>query len=126
VSQRTVVIGLLRQAGDKGVSVHDLVYRRGITRAAAIIHGLRHDEGMDIETVPGAPLEDGRTGLARYVLHDKPRDHMLGEDTVRVEATPEGFTIGPARPIEFDCGCVRSGDGRSWTQRCEKHEGVSA
>ena len=144
MTQREVVLGLLRQAGDQGVSVHDLVYRRGITRAAAIIHGLRHDEGLDIETIPGEPLPDGRVALARYrlrperfaapmVMRGHPQEgccqrcgepwefgHRCNRSTSQPE--PESLPLAPAQALPFDCGCVRAADGRSWQERCDGHK----
>jgi len=40
---------------DGRVSAHDMTYTHGITRTAAIIHTLRHGEGLDIDT-------DGKKG----------------------------------------------------------------
>lgn len=67
-TQKDTVLMMLRAAGDHGVSVHDLVYREGITRGAAIVHGLRKDERLAIETV-----DEGAGKLARYILHESPK-----------------------------------------------------
>lgn len=47
-TQRDLVRSMLQRYGS--VSVHELVYEHGITRSAAIIHTLRHEEGMLIVT----------------------------------------------------------------------------
>lgn len=53
------------------VSAHDLVYRYGITRAAARIWDLKH-MGWKIETLRGARLADGTQEQARYRLVSAP------------------------------------------------------
>lgn len=74
--QRRQVLSRLRQGGKHGVSVHDLVYVDGITRAAARVFELRAD-GYVIDTERGRRLSDGRTTLARYIL--------VREPTVQIE-----------------------------------------
>lgn len=70
VTQRETVLRLLKSAGKTGVSAHDLVYRHGITRAAAVVYDLRND-GYDIRTLEEEGLADGRRRLARYELMPK-------------------------------------------------------
>lgn len=120
MTQKSVVLGMLREAGSKGVSVHELVYRKGITRAAAIVHDLRHNDGYDIITLDPEPLPDGRTALARYVLRNARR--------TLPPTPPIGFfddePLRLATPITFECGCIRSADAKSWTTRCDRHAGT--
>lgn len=100
----------------KGVSGHDLIYRHGITRAAAIVFDLRAD-GFDIETIDGKTLDDGRKELASYRLKVPMR-------TLRATPPDRGLFDDlpvPDAPVMFDCGCQRSSDGRSWTVRCASH-----
>lgn len=118
MSQMTTVLRLLREAGPAGVEAHDLVYNHGITRSAAIVHTLRK-MGYGIETLDGRTLPDGRKELATYILV---RD--LEGRPVRVGPSPEqpGEIATPAVPLEWDCGCVRAADGRSWVSRCPVHQ----
>jgi Helix-turn-helix domain len=120
MNQREVVIRLLKEAGSRGVSARTLIYEHGITRAAAIVHGLRHDEGMNIETVNEPQLADGRKPLARYVLGGP-------EKRSQPPAPPvEGvFTYATPQPTSLPCGCVRAPDGRSWLLRCYRHDPVT-
>ena len=60
------LLGLLRDAGDKGVSVLKLIYDEGILRASGRILELRR-EGYDIET------RTGPGGTAVYVLLAEPQ-----------------------------------------------------
>jgi hypothetical protein len=119
MTQRATVLGMLLQAGPEGVSVRDLIYRHGITRAAAIVHDLRED-GYSIRTVDEGQLDDGRQSLARYVL---------STEKLQVKPPPsvldEQIPLAPAKEIVFECGCVRSADGRSWRSRCDKHSRVA-
>ncbi len=62
MTQKSTVLLLLETRGFKGVGVHELVYEKGITRAAAIVHELRN-EGIEIDTI-----DEGDSKLARYVL----------------------------------------------------------
>ena len=62
MTQKQTVLQLLQARGFKGVSVYELIYEKGITRAAAIVHELRN-EGIDIDTI-----DEGDSKLARYVL----------------------------------------------------------
>lgn len=84
-SQKDIVRELLRERGATGVSAHELTYGGyGITRAAAIVWELRHEEGMNIVT-------DNEKGLqARYTL--LPSRASFGDTLVRAprrEAPPE-------------------------------------
>lgn len=114
MTQKSVVVGMLREAGPKGVSVHDLIYRHGITRAAAIVHDLRTEDGMNIVTV-----DEGDGKLARYVLQGSHLERPRRPDL------EEALPLPPAKPIEWSCGCIRAADGRSWVVRCDLHAGVS-
>jgi hypothetical protein len=62
-SQKDLVRRLLRERGEAGVGARELVFQHGITRSAAIVHTLRTEEHLPIETAPGGPGE-----LAVYVL----------------------------------------------------------
>lgn len=62
-SQKDLVRRLLRERGAAGLGARELIYQHGITRSAAIVHTLRTEEHLPIETMPGGPGE-----LARYVL----------------------------------------------------------
>lgn len=66
MSQREVVLALLKERGPTGVSARELIYQHGITRSAAVIHELRQT-GLDIETI-----EPERGHLATYVLRGQP------------------------------------------------------
>jgi hypothetical protein len=128
MTQRAVLERLLRQAGAAGVDVHDLVYRHGITRAAAIVLTLR-DQGWLIDTRYDAKLVGGRQRLASYVLVQEP-----GRPPVRRNGTEDGpqrpqapvvastATLPPAAPLTLPCGCVRAASGMSWQVRCWRHE----
>jgi len=98
--QKAFILRLLKERGARGVSVHELVYEHGITRAAAAIHELRKETGISIET-----LDEGDGKLARYILTSmipKPepplcsckhpeRHHVSG---FRCMAdTPEGYCV---------------------------------
>lgn len=114
MSQRDIVLRMLRERGSEGVSSHEFTYRHGITRAAAVIFTLRQ-EGFEIETRDEGQTPDGREKMARYVLQGTP-----------AFARPKGpdepsFQPGPLAALPFDCGCVRSADGRSWESRCHTH-----
>ena len=115
MSQRSVLLAMLKEAGPKGVDVHDLIYNRGITRAAAVVFDLKQ-AGHVIDTVEGKRLPDGRTELARYVLRGR-------RQPVVSRPAPGLFDDLPATavPISFDCGCERSADGKVWTLRCGRH-----
>ncbi len=115
MSQRSVLLAMLREAGPKGVAVHDLIYDRGITRAAAIVFDLKQ-AGHIIDTIEGGRLPDGRTQLARYVLRGQRQPVVKRPEPGLFDDLPQ-----PATPISFDCGCERSADGTTWTNRCEKH-----
>jgi hypothetical protein len=108
VTQKQTVLMLLQTRGFKGVSVHELIYEKGITRAAAIVHDLRN-EGIDIDTI-----DEGDTKLARYVLHDSnvapPRDCECGHRK-RVHLSNEGKCMDMLNPEAFidpviPCECV--------------------
>lgn len=49
-SQKDLVRRLLKERGSTGVGAHELTYQHGITRAAAIVHTLRTEEHLPIET----------------------------------------------------------------------------
>lgn len=115
MSQERLVLRMLRERGAAGVSNHELVYRHGITRAAAIVHDLRHNHGLEIETRDEGETQDGRQKLCRYVLVGVPEQLKP-----QAPAEPQ-YDFGPARPLDFGCGCVRSADGRSWESRCDDH-----
>lgn len=50
-TQKQQVLDLLKERGGNGVGAHELTYQHGITRAAAIIWQLRHDDGLNIRTI---------------------------------------------------------------------------
>ena len=119
-SQRSVLERLLRESKD-GVSVHTLIYRYGITRAAAIVKVLR-DEGWSIET------EGGQGELATYRLRSHPepqrrptRDLTPAERDFKAFFTPEPLPLPPPAPLPLPCGCVRAASGREWEARCPAH-----
>lgn len=123
-TQREVVMRLLKAYGKLGVENHELIYKRSITRAAAIIHELR-DEGFDIETIDGKPVGDGRVALCTYVLHSEPRAVAGTPTPMKVRyrpVEPERPALRtPTEPLRLPCGCLRSADGRQWLERCQKH-----
>ena len=119
-SQRSVLERLLRESKD-GVSVHTLIYRYGITRAAAIVLKLR-EAGWDIETAGGAGE------LATYKLRSRPepqrrptRPLTAAQADYLAFFTPEPTTLPPPAPLPLPCGCVRSASGREWEARCPAH-----
>lgn len=114
MSQRDIVLRMLRERGAEGVSSHEFTYRHGITRAAAVVFTLRQ-EGFEIETRDEGQTPDGREKMARYVLKGTPA-------FARPKGPPdEAIPLPPAVDLPFDCGCVRAADGRSWVSRCENH-----
>jgi hypothetical protein len=114
MSQKKIVLMLLRERGPAGVSSHELIYRYGITRGAAVVHVLRHEDGFDIETRDEGETPDGKQRLARYILKNGGR---------KSPAPPpdEPFELPPPSKLPLPCGCVRSADGRGWEYRCEGH-----
>lgn len=131
MSQREEVIIALRNAGEKGVENHDLIYRMGITRAPAIIFELRA-QGWTIDTVDGEPVSGGRIGLCTYILRaeggaapEPPGARRAEAVRLTRERAEEDvrarFEAMPAAPLTLPCGCVRSADGRRWEERCQKH-----
>jgi biotin operon repressor len=64
-TQVRTLLRMLREAGEDGVSAHDVVYRLGITRPAARVWNLKQ-LGYDIRT---GPREAGQ--MARYFLETK-------------------------------------------------------
>lgn len=128
VTQRARLEQLLRQAGSRGVDAHDLVYREGITRAAAIVLDLR-DAGWVIDTRQDPALGDGRQRLATYVLRQEPgKPPVARQGAVNGPGRPEQrvvastSTLPPATDLRLPCGCVRAADGRRWLARCQRHE----
>ncbi len=118
MSQRNIVLRMLREAGAEGVSSHTFTYRHGITRSAAVIYDLRN-EGYDITTVDEGQTPDGREKMARYVLGGIPAP-------LRPAAPPDPDPQLPdAVELAWECGCVRAADGRSWVVRCDNHPGGS-
>lgn len=113
MTQRDIVLRELRAAGPQGVTARDFVYLFGITRSAAIVWTLRHEEGLDIETIDEGGLSDGRHKMARYILRGVQPQPILRP------RTPESFIVPAA--LNFSCGCVREADGRSWRTRCARH-----
>lgn len=121
MTQRTVVERILRESGE--VRVHTLIYRFGITRAAAVIEELRKD-GWDIETL------GGQGELATYRLRSAaaPQRSAARPETAMERAMREHFhrEEAPAPQVAVSlvvpCGCVRSADGRRWDSRCAKHQ----
>jgi hypothetical protein len=110
MTQKNIVRRLLEEAGPDGVSNHDLIYGHGITRAGARIWELRTQDGLDIETIDLGYTPDGRRRLANYVL----------KGAVKKEPPPPMDPL-VATAIRWDCGCIRSADGRSWDERCGRH-----
>ena len=117
MTQRDVVLKMLREAGAEGVSAHDLVYAKGITRGAAVIFALR-GEGHAIATTDEGTLPDGRKRLARYILQER----VLAPPRPPTDPRPEPQ---PYRSLGFNCGCVRAEDGMSWALRCTIHDSRS-
>ena len=118
MSQKGLVLRLLREAGSAGVSNHSFTYRFGITRAAAYVFELRQ-EGYDIDTVDEGQTPDGREKLARYVLKRNALSDPI-HTPVRVPVDVP-IELGEAVELRMPCGCVRSADGRSWVKRCDTH-----
>lgn len=114
MSQERIVVRLLRERGKVGVSAHELNYRYGITRGAAVIHKLRTEHGFEIETI-----DEGPGKMARYVLTSDPNP------VAAKQPPPEVLNeLPPPAELVFACGCVRAADGRSWKERCDTHSGV--
>lgn len=125
MSQRDVVIGLLRSRRTHGVDNHVLIYNHGITRAAAIIHELRQ-EGWDIETTDGPKLNDGRVALCTYTLRAEAGATQqpagpTNRELAQAAAQRAVLELPAPAPLRLPCGCTRAADGRSWTERCQKH-----
>lgn len=125
MSQRRTVERLLREQGAQGIAVHTLIYRFGITRAAAYVHELR-SEGWNIET-----RDEDKGELAVYVLRGEPSAARAAtaqlspvEREMRAHFHTEETTLPPGREMKLPCGCVRAADGRAWTRRCDKHAGA--
>lgn len=113
MSQGATLLKMLREEGKRGVSVHDLIYKRGITRAAAIVHQLR-ERGYDIQTV-----DEGAGRLARYVLVAWPNGEPNRPPAPPTPPPDDPVTPASAgKPVEFWCGCARSADGKTWLNRC--------
>lgn len=108
MSQRALVLRLLREAGSAGVDTHELIYVYGITQPASRINELRND-GHDITTIDRGTADNGKKRLCTYILKGAPGR--------KITAQPED----PAKPLSFDCGCVRSASGMGWDKRCERH-----
>lgn len=126
MTQQTVLIKLLRDAGPAGVSVHDVVYQHGITRAAAIVHDLR-DAGWVIDThEPAGMASAGARRLATYVLRQEPGQppQPAHNGPGRPQAVPVASTstLPPATDLRLPCGCVRAASGMAWLARCQRHE----
>lgn len=127
MSQRGLVLRMLRERGSVGVTAHELNYRHGITRSASIIFDLRQ-EGYEIRTQDEGDTEDGRSRMARYTLVSWPAEARL-EPSGQRRLVGAGFSPPPEAPLELPepkaldlpCGCARSADGRSWLRRCERH-----
>jgi len=97
--QKAFILRLLRERGSRGISVHELVYEHGITRAAAAIHELRKESGIEIET-----LDEGDGKLARYILKEAIRPPV----PVCVCGTNKrGHIAGEFRCMETGCECER-------------------
>lgn len=79
-TQKEFVARLLRERGAAGVGAHELTYQHGITRAASIIHELRHVEHWNIET----RQEQGHQ--ATYILH--------GDRSTKLKSAPEARVTG--------------------------------
>lgn len=115
MTQRDVVLRELRQAGSQGVTARDFIYKFGITRSAAIVWTLRHEDKLDIDTIDEGYMADGRRYTARYVLRgalEPPRPRPPAEAQLE---------LPPATELALPCGCVRSADGRTWKARCLRH-----
>jgi hypothetical protein len=105
VTQHEKVLRLLIEAGEHGVSAHELVYTHGITRGAAVIFDLRNGEpAYEIDTIDEGTTPDGRSKLARYVLRPGPQGYPKPAPTGHpVEPEPliqplEGEYAGPGSP----------------------------
>lgn len=76
VTQNRLVLSLLRERGERGVSARELVFDHGITRAAARVYDLK-ESGYAIETIRGRRLDDGTQEMARYVLREPAGDAQI-------------------------------------------------
>lgn len=114
MSQKGLVLRLLREAGPAGVSAHTLNYQYGITRAAAVVFDLRAD-GHYVDTLYEGKLEDGRQRMARYVLRDRPTMARAAPPPEELHPTPE------PRELALPCGCRRDAGGMHWLERCAQH-----
>lgn len=117
MSQRNLVLRLLREAGPEGVDNHALVYVFGVTRAASIVHGLRID-GHPVDTIDRGFAPDGKRRLCTYVLR--------GAQPSQVAPAIPSEPGAPAPELPLPCGCIRAAGGMAWKSRCERHDPVEA
>jgi hypothetical protein len=61
--QKATVLRLLRERGSRGISARELIFDHGITRGAAVVHELKKEAGVEIETI-----DEGDGKLATYIL----------------------------------------------------------
>jgi hypothetical protein len=119
-TQADVVLRLLTEAGEAGVSARTLVYEHGITRGAAIVWSLRHQRGLNIVTTDDVPPGDGRMAMARYTLH--PGQVAPGQQPAPTVAlctcshSIRGHLLATYSCMEYGCPCqaaVRDDQQRS-------------
>lgn len=99
MTQRDLVLKLLTEAGQHGVSSHELIYTHGITRGAAVIFDLRED-GYVIDTIDEGETDDGRQKLARYVLKAGP----TGAPVTKARPTPPPEPEPYFQPLDVPAG----------------------
>jgi Helix-turn-helix domain len=112
MSQRGLILRLLREAGPEGVDAHELIYVFGITQPATRVFELR-EQGHDVETIDRGTTDDGRRRLCTYVL----RGAQGSAKPSPVDMGPPAQSIALALP----CGCVRAPSGMGWESRCDLH-----
>lgn len=100
--QKATVLRLLRERGSRGINARELIFDHGITRGAAVVHELRKEAGIDIET-----LDEGAGKLARYILKDAVRPPV---PVCRCAHRKTGHVVGRFRCMEYGCDCLEFDD----------------
>lgn len=95
--QKATVLRLLRERGSRGISAHELIFSWGITRGAAVIHELKKEAGIEIETI-----DEGNGKLATYILKDAVRPPVPFCDCSHART---GHIVGEFRCMAFGCPC---------------------
>lgn len=94
--QKATVLRLLRERGSRGINAHELIFSHGITRGAAVIHELKKEAGIEIET-----LDEGDGKLATYILKNAIRPPI----PVCACGHPKTGHASGYRCMDVDCAC---------------------